>query len=90
MPKYIIEREVPGVEMLQGRERKATAKKSVRALRDIGPEIQWVHSYISDNKTHCVYVADNEELVHEHAKRSGFPANKITKVKWILEPLDAE
>ncbi len=90
MPKYIIERDVPGVDKLEGRDRAAAAMKSVRALRDIGPQIQWVHSYISDNKTHCVYVADNEELVYEHAKRSGFPANKVTKVKWMLDPLDAE
>jgi len=90
MPKYIIEREVPGVEKLNGRDRQATALKSVRALREIGPEIQWLHSYISNNKSQCVYVADNEDLIHEHAKRSGFPANKITEVDWILEPVMAE
>jgi hypothetical protein len=90
MPKYIIERNVPGVETLQGRDRKAAAMKSIRALREIGPEIQWIHSYISNNKTHCVYVADNEELIKEHAERSGFPANKITRVEWILEPVSAE
>jgi hypothetical protein len=90
MPKYVIEREVPGVETLKGRDRQAAALKSVRALREIGPEIQWVHSYISDNKTHCVYVADNEELILEHAKRSGFPANKISKVEYLLSPVDAE
>lgn len=90
MPKYIIEREVPEVDKLEGRDRQAAALKSVRALREIGPGIQWIHSYISDNKTHCVYVADNEDLIHEHSKRSGFPANKITKVEWILEPVMAE
>jgi hypothetical protein len=90
MPKFIIERNVPGVEKLEGRDRQATALKSMRALRDIGPEIQWVHSYISDNKTHCVYVADNADLILEHAEKSGFPANKITEVKWLLEPVDAE
>lgn len=90
MPKYIIERDVPEVEKLEGRDRKAAAMKSVRALRDIGPEIQWVHSYISDNKTHCVYIADNEDLILDHAKRSGFPANKITEIKWMFDPLDAE
>jgi len=90
MPKYIIERDVPGVDTLQGRDRQAAALKSLRALRDIGPEIQWVHSYISGDKTHCVYIADNEDLIHEHSKRSGFPANKITEVKWILEPVMAE
>ncbi|TVQ05814.1 MAG: DUF4242 domain-containing protein [Balneolaceae bacterium] len=90
MPKYVIEREVPGVEKLKGRDRQAAALKSVRALRDIGPEIQWVHSYISNNKTHCVYLADNEDLILEHAKRSGFPANKINRIDYLLSPLNAE
>ncbi|CAN5380881.1 hypothetical protein BH23BAC3_BH23BAC3_15040 [soil metagenome] len=90
MPKYIIEREVPDVDKLKGRDRQAAALKSVRALREIGTNIQWIHSYISNNKTHCVYVADNEDLIYEHSKRSGFPANKITEVKWIMEPVMAE
>lgn len=90
MPIYIIEREVPGVEKLKGRDRQAAAQKSVRALRDIGPEIQWVHSYVSNDKTHCVYVSDNEDLIIDHAKRSGFPANKITKIEYLLNPVDAE
>lgn len=84
MPKYIIEREVPEVDNLEGRDRQAAALKSVRALREIGTDIQWIHSYISNNKTHCVYLADNEDLIYDHSKRSGFPANKITEVKWIL------
>ena len=90
MPKFIIERTVPEVEKLEGRDRKAAALKSVRALRDIGPEIQWVQSYISDNKTHCVYIADNEDLIYKHSELSGFPATKITKVKWVMEPVTAE
>jgi hypothetical protein len=90
MPRYIIEREIPNVDKLNMRDRQAAAKKSLKALREIGPEIQWVHSYISNNKSHCVYVADSEELIHEHARKSGFPANKITEVKWILEPVTAE
>ncbi len=90
MPKYVIERDVPGVGKLSGRDRKAAAMKSIRALKDIGTDIQWIHSYVSENKTHCVYLASNEELIHEHARRSGFPANKITKVDYIMEPLTAE
>lgn len=90
MPKYVIERDVPGVDKLTGRDRKAAAAKSLRALKDIGPDIQWIHSYVSENKTHCVYLAPNEELILEHAKRSGFPANKISEVKYIMEPLTAE
>ncbi|NIT58059.1 MAG: DUF4242 domain-containing protein [Aliifodinibius sp.] len=90
MPKYIIEREVPGVGKLSQRDRKAAAMKSVQALKDIGPDIQWIHSYVSNDKTHCVYLAKSEELIMEHARRSGFPANKITKVDYIMEPLTAE
>lgn len=90
MPKYIIEREVPGVGKLSQRDRKAAAMKSVKALKDIGSDIQWIHSYVSDDKTHCVYLAKNEKLIKEHARRSGFPANKITKVDYIMEPLTAE
>lgn len=90
MPKYVIEREVPGVGTLNQLERKAAAMKSLKALKDIGPDIQWIHSYVSDNKTHCVYLAKNEELIKEHAERSGFPANKVTKIDYIMEPLTAE
>lgn len=90
MPKYVIEREVPGVDKLEGRDRKAAALQSLRALKEIGTDIQWVYSYVSENRTHCVYVADNEELVHEHAERSGFPVTRIFKVDYILEPVSAE
>lgn len=90
MPKYVIERDVPGVGKLSERDRRAAATKSVRALKDIGNDIQWIHSYVSENKTHCVYLAANEGLIHEHARRSGFPANKITKIDYIMEPLTAE
>jgi len=90
MPKYIIEREVPGVDKLEGRDRQAAALQSLRALREIGPEIQWVHSYISDGRTHCVYVAENKDLIHEHAEKSGFPVTKIHEVDYILEPITSE
>lgn len=90
MPKYIIEREIPGVDKLNGRDRKAAALQSIRALRELGPNIQWVHSYISDGRTHCVYVAENEKLVHDHANKSGFPVTRIHKVDYILEPITAE
>lgn len=90
MPKFVIEREVPGVDKLNDRDRKAAALQSIRALRDIGPNIQWVHSYISEGRTHCIYVADNEDLVHEHAEKSGFPVKRIFKVDYILEPVTAE
>ena len=90
MPKYVIEREVPGVDKLNDRDQKAAALQSVRALKEIGTDIQWVHSYISENRTHCVYVADNEELIYKHAEKSGFPIKKIYPVSYILEPVSAE
>ncbi|PKD44127.1 DUF4242 domain-containing protein [Rhodohalobacter barkolensis] len=90
MPKFVIEREVPGVDKLNDRDKKAAALQSIRALRDIGPKIQWVHSYISEGRTHCIYVADNEDLVHEHAEKSGFPVKRIFKVDYIMEPVTAE
>jgi len=90
MPKYVIEREVPGVEGLNERDRKAAALQSVRALQEIGTDIQWIHSYVSENRTHCVYLADNEELIYKHAEKSGFPVKKIFQVNYILEPVSAE
>lgn len=90
MPKYVIEREVPGVDKLSERDKQAAAMKSVRALKDLGPDIQWIHSYVSEDKTHCVYLAPNEQMILEHAEKSGFPANKISEVKYIMEPLTAE
>jgi hypothetical protein len=90
MPKYVIEREVPGVHKLEGRDRQAAALQSVRALKEIGPDIQWVHSYISEDRTHCVYIADSKELIHEHAEKSKFPVTNIFEVGYILEPISAE
>lgn len=90
MPKYVIEREVPGVGNLSARDQKAAALNSTRALRELGPDIQWLHSYVSENGTHCVYIAANEELIAEHAKRSGFPVTKITQVKTMFDPVTAE
>ncbi len=90
MPKYVIEREVPGVDKLEGRDRQAAALQSLRALKEIGTNIQWVHSYISENRTHCVYVADNIDLIYEHAEKSKFPVTKIFEVSYILEPVSGE
>ncbi|MCC5908105.1 MAG: DUF4242 domain-containing protein [Balneolaceae bacterium] len=90
MPKYVIEREVQGVDKLKGRDRQAAALQSIRALNEIGTEIQWIHSYISENRTHCVYLAENEKLIHDHAKKSKFPVTNIYKVEYILEPVSGE
>ena len=90
MPKYVIEREVPGVHKLEGRDRQAAALQSIRALKEIGTDIQWIHSYISADRTHCVYLSENEDLIHEHAKRSKFPVTNIYKVDYLLEPVSGE
>lgn len=90
MPKYVIEREVPGVGELSLRDQKAGAKKSRRVVEELGPDIKWQHSYICGDKTYCVYIAANEEIIHEHAKRSGFPATKITEVMTMHDPATAE
>jgi hypothetical protein len=86
MPKYIIEREIPGAAALFAKEGKAVAQKSNSVLRDLGPQIQWVHSYVSEDKVYCVYIAPNEELVREHARRGGFPVNRVSEVKMLIDP----
>ncbi len=86
MPKYIIEREIPGVEKLSDRDTKAAAMNSNRALAELGSDIQWQHSYISKDKTHCVYVASDEEIVRKHAEKVGTPIISITKVENLWDP----
>lgn len=90
MPKYVIEREIPGIDKLVGRDRKAAALKSYRALKEVGPEIQWIHSYISEDKTHCVYRAESIDLIYEHAEKSGSPITNIYEVNYVMEPSTAE
>jgi len=90
MPKFVIERELPGAGKLSAGDLKAISGKSCDVLRGLGTAIQWQHSYVTDNKIYCVYVADNEELVREHAKRGGFPANVVTRVHTIIDPATAE
>ncbi|HEY2471319.1 MAG TPA: DUF4242 domain-containing protein [Terracidiphilus sp.] len=90
MPKYVIEREVPGVGKLSAAELKAISETSCGVLRQLGPEIQWVHSYVTGDKIYCIYNAANEDLVREHATRGGFPANSIAEVKTIIDPTTAE
>ena len=90
MPKYVIERELPGAGKLTRDELKELAKKSNSVLRDIGPQIQWVESYVTDDKIYCVYVAPNEELIREHAKRGGFPANSVKEIRTIIDPRTGE
>jgi hypothetical protein len=90
MPSYVIERDMPGVGQLEVADLKAASQTSCSVLRDLGPQIQWVHSYVTDNKIYCVYRAPNEEMVREHAKRGGFPANKISQVRATIDPTTAE
>lgn len=90
MPEYVIEREMPGVGQLGPDDLKAASQTSCSVLRDLGPQIQWVQSYVTDNKIYCVYRAPNEDMIREHAQRGGFPANKICQVRTTISPTTAE
>jgi Nickel responsive protein SCO4226-like len=90
MPKYIIEREIPGAGKLSPQELQVISQKSCGVLRQMGPQIQWVQSYVADDKIYCVYIAPNEQMVREHAQRGGFPANQISEVKSVIDPTKAE
>ena len=90
MPRYVIERELPGAGKLSKAELKAISTKSNEILRDLGPSIQWVHSYVTDDKIICVYNAPNPDIIKEHAKCGGFPATRILQVRTIIDPTTAE
>ena len=90
MPKFVIEREIPGAGNLNAEQLKGISQTSCGVLRKQGPEIQWVHSYVTGDKIYCVYNAPNEEMVREHAKQGGFPANAVNKVSTIIDPTTAE
>jgi uncharacterized protein DUF4242 len=90
MPRYIIEREIPGAGKLSAEELRGVAQKSCSVLQQMGPQIQWIESYVTGDKIYCVYVAPNEELVRQHAAKGGFPANKISAVMAVISPTTAE
>jgi hypothetical protein len=90
MPKYVIERIVPGAGKMTAEELKALSLRSCNVLNQLGPQIQWIHSYVTDNKIYCVYVAPNEEMVREHARIGGFPASLVSVVKTIIDPTTSE
>jgi hypothetical protein len=90
MPKYIIEREIPGAGRLSGAELHAISQKSCAVLNQMGPEIQWLQSYVTGDKIYCVYIAPNESAVREHAQQGGFPANRISQVTGVIDPTTAE
>lgn len=90
MPKFVIEREIPGAGKLTSADLQGISAKSCGVLRDLGQTIQWVESYVTDDKIYCVYIAPNEALVREHARLGGFPANKVSEVKTVINPTTAE
>jgi len=90
MPKYLIEREIPGAGNLSANELQAISQKSCGVLNKMGPQIQWVQSYVTGDKIYCVYIAPNEQMVREHAKQGNFPANRISQITTIIDPTTSE
>ena len=90
MPRFVIEREIPNAGKLSANELQAISQKSCDVLREMGPEIQWHHSYVADDKIYCVYIAANEDQVKEHAQKGGFPANRVSKIATIIDPTTSE
>jgi len=90
MPKFVIEREIPGAGQIPPSQLQAISQKSCGVLRNLGPQIQWLHSYVTDNKIYCIYIAPDEETVRRHAVEGGFPANSIAQVRTIIDPTTAE
>ena len=89
MPKFVIERDIPGAGSMTAEELTAASQKSVGVLNQLGADIQWIHSYVTNDKIFCVYTASNQELIEEHARESGFPANSISEVKAMIDPTRA-
>ena len=90
MPKYVIERNIPGAGKLTTEQLKGISQTSCGVLKNLGPSIQWVQSYVTDDKIYCVYIAPNADLVREHARRGGFPANRVSEIKMMIDPTTAE
>ncbi len=90
MPKYLIEREIPGAGDLSSQELHAISQKSCGVLREMGPQIQWIESYVTGDKVYCVYIAPDEASVREHAERGGFPANRVYEIRRMIDPTTAE
>ncbi len=90
MPKYVIEREIPGAGDLSTQQLQAISQKSCGVLQKLGPQVQWVESFVTPDKIYCVYIAPNEAMVREHAKQGGFPANRVSEVKTMIDPTTSE
>ena len=90
MPKYVIEREIPGAGNMSPQELQSVSQKSCSVLQNLGPQIQWLHSYVTGDKIYCIYIAPNDEMIREHAQQGGFPANRISEIKTVIDPTTAE
>jgi hypothetical protein len=90
MPKYLIEREIPGAGDLSAQDLQGISQKSCGVLKNMGPQIQWVESYVTGDKVYCVYIAPDEAMIREHAEQGGFPANRISEIKSVIDPTTAE
>ena len=90
MPEYVIERDIPGAGKLTSADLKGISQKSCGVLKGMGPQIQWVQSYVTDDKVYCVYIAPNAEMVREHARQGGFPANRVSEVRTTIDPTTSE
>jgi hypothetical protein len=90
MPKYVIERKIPGAGNLKPAELQAISQKSCGVLKNLGPQVQWLHSYVTQDKIYCVYIAPDENAIREHARQGGFPATEISEVRTIIDPTTAE
>jgi len=90
MPKYIIERSIPQAGQLSAQELQAISQQSNGVLHEMGPQIQWLHSFVTDDKLYCTYIAPDEEMVREHARRGGFPANQVSVIRRVIDPTTAE
>ncbi|PYS42611.1 MAG: DUF4242 domain-containing protein [Acidobacteria bacterium] len=90
MPQYVIEREIPNAGQLSDAELQEISQRSLKVLGELGPKIRWLHSYVTDNKVYCVYLAADEDTIREHARRGGFPVDRISKVRKLVDPVNYE
>jgi len=90
VPKFVIEREIPGVDKLSSEQLQAVSQKSCSVLSELGPQIQWLHSYVAEDKIYCVYIAPDEDTIRKHAQQGGFPANRVSRIQSIIDPTTSE
>ncbi len=90
MPKYLIEREIPGAGQMSASDLQSVSRRSCEVIRNLGPDLHWVESFVTADKVYCVYIAPDAELIRKHAEQGGFPANRISEIKWIIGPATAD